>query len=344
MEPVFAYVPIINQMLTILSNATTINGIPRWVIEMPDGSVLRGEDGEPIVLEQGDFPPGLDPAEAVAVMGKLVQVKVDTESLLKELDVLYARLDAVMPAPVSTGVSGASAAAWQVRQLIQQAQESLRQPVDNHAAAVKEIVQMWHSWMRALDMPVYFFAASGHRSDKRNVQGLIEFDPAHLTDAISVTQELDTPEEQTVRIQQGLELRQSGAITWRQFFEEYLRTPDAREAEIDMYVQMVLDQVMTGAATQPGSVIQMVADGVRGIVHYELIKMSDNYALTVAEDIAAKAMQGPMQPRQPGMEGQPNVAEAAGVSEPGMGAPMTLEDTLGSNVPGGNAPVGVAGG
>jgi hypothetical protein len=340
MEPVFAYVPIINQLLTMLSSATGVNLVPRWVVEDKDG-VIRGEDGEPEVIQQGEFVPGLDPSEALSVKGTLKQVLIDVSAAQELLTMYMQRLDACLPSQSATGDEGGSGPAWGKRLMIQQAQENLRQPVSNHAAAVKEVIQLWHSWLRGLDMPVYFFAAAGHRSDKRNVTGLIEFDPKNLTDSLNVTQSVDTPEEHTVLIQTGLELRAAGAITWREFFDEYLRTADAREAEIDMYVQMGLDQIMLGTVAPPGSVIADIAAGVRGVVHYMMIEESDNYAISVAEGMAQQsqaAMQTGSQPQGA------NVAQAAGVSEPGMGMDTSLQGQLGSQVPGGLAPAGVAGG
>lgn len=351
MEAVFAYVPLINQMLTVLSNVAMYNGLPRFVVELENGSTLRGEDGEPTIVESSPTP-GLDPRDLAAYPGKIKQLTIEAETLLKVAELYFERLRECMPAQATEGISGASAAAWQVRQNIQQAQEGLRQPVVNHASAVKEIVHMWHSWLRQLDMPVYFFATQHGKQGKRSAQGLIEFNPINLTDAFSVEQQLDTPDEQTVRVQQGLELRAQGAITWRDFFEDYLRTPDAREAEIDMYVQMVIDQVISGAQSQPGSLIDTIAKGMQGQLHYLLIANSDNYARSVAEQMAQQAnaaAQGMPQPQgvTPGApQGPPpgqgslggaGYAQAAGVVEPGMGMNPTLQGQLGSNVPGGMA-------
>jgi hypothetical protein len=349
MEPVFAYVPLINQSLTLLSNASGYNAVPRWIIELSDGSILRGEDGEPVVVDNAPTP-GLDPSEAAAYPGTLRQLLIDTKAMQELLAIFFERLDVCMPAQAATGEAGSSSPAWAVRLNIQQSQENLRQAVNSHADAVKEIVQMWHAWMRSLDLPVYFFSVSGHRSDQRQVRGLIEFHPNDLTDAFSVTQSLDSPEEATVRQQQGLELRAAGAITWQQFFEEYLRVPDSREAVVEMYSQQVMDQVINGIAAPPGSLIDQIAQSVQGRVHYMLIAESDNYALGVAEQMAMQAQQL-MQQQQgqvpgqttPGDEPQGNVAEPAGVKEPGMGMNPSLQGQLGSAVPGGMTPAAVPG-
>jgi hypothetical protein len=365
MEAVYAYVPIINQLLTILSNAVAYNGLPRWVVELTDGSTLRGEDGEPKLVAQ-DIVPGLDPSQAAAYPGTVRQLLIDTSAMQEFMQMMLERLEACMPSASAQGEAGASAAAWQVRLQIQQAQENLRQPVSNHAMAVKQILQMWHAWERDLGLPIYFFAQKAVGKGERAPSALIEFDPANLTDSIQVHQELDTPEEQTVRVQQGLDLRAAGAITWQEFFEDYLRVQDAREAEIEMYAQMCFDQIMTGAAYPPGSLIQVIADSVRGQLQYILIKNSDNYALSMAENMAANAemaMQQEMQAEAALMGGgmggmgggmgmppggtqpvDPNVTDSSGIRQPGMGMAGSIEQQMGTGVPGGNtpmAPVGV---
>ena len=336
MEPVFAYAPIVNQIMTLLSNASTFNGIPRWVIELKDGSILRGEDGEPMMIEQGDFVPGLDPAEALGVQGTLKQVTIDVKSLQDLAQMYLERLEASMPAPVMQGVSGSSAAAWQVRQLIQQGQESLRQGVDNQAVAVKEIMLRWHGWMRDLDVPVYFFPAPGRRADKRTQRNLIEFDPKDLTDSIEVVQNLDTPDEATVLMQQGIELHQSGYIDDEEFYEKYAREQDAREAVKRRLKQQLKAYWWTGAlppvppGAQPGEIplVKVLGDSLRGRIYYELIARVPQVADQVANDMA-------MQSQQPAGG---DVMGAAGMGMPGMGMNETLQGQLGSNIPGGMAP------
>lgn len=341
LSQVFAYIPIINQLMTLRSNATAFNLIPRWIIELPDGTVLRGEDGEPKIVESGEVP-GLNPNEAAAYPGTLRQLTIataDSDALLE----LYITelLQKAMPSDVTSGVSGSSAAAYQVRQLIQQAQEVLRQPVDNHSHGVRDVVRMWHGWLRQLDEPVAFFPAPGHRHARRDVRSLIEFDPKNLTDSITVTQELDTPEEATVRQQMGLELLQAGAVTWEVYYEQYAKVQDPRQAVVDMYVQQVVNHVMGGTQAAPNSVIAIVADGVRGAVHYELLQQSPNYAVAAAEAAIAQQQMGPTQPTpgQPTVGGTPtpqdpqagrgNVAAATGARQPGMGMANTLEGALG---------------
>lgn len=317
LEGVFALTPLLNQIMTLRSNVAAFNMIPRWVVELKDGSILRGEDGEPKIVNAEEVP-GLDPQEAAAYEGTLKQLTITSDDSDRLLEIYLELLAKSLPAPVTTGVSGSSAPAWQVQQLIQQAQEKLRQPVDNFAQAVRRIIMRWHSWLRQLDTPIYFFAAPGKRRDARNVRGLIEFNPRDLTDAIMVRLQLDTPAERSVLVEQGRTLLAQGLITYEDFYRDYMGVQDSRQAVINMYVQQAVNHVMGVTPAPPGSEIQIIADGVRGALHYELLNTSPNYALANAREQAASAGQagpGPM-----------------GV--PGEGMAPTLPQQLGSNAPG----------
>jgi hypothetical protein len=358
LDKIFAYTPLINQLQTLLSNAAAFDLIPRWVVELKDGSILRGEDGEPKIVESGQVP-GLNPNEAAAYPGTLRQLTIQGVREHGELLKVYLeQLAQAMPSPITTGASGSSGAAWTAQTLIQQAQETLRQPVDNHARAVQTILKMCHSWLRELDMPIYFTSAPGFRKNKRSIRGVIEFDPKNFTDSIFVTQELDTPEERTVRIQVGMTLWNQGAIDDDVFYTEYMRTPDARQAVIDRYVQMVMDYVVYGkvpAGANPQifqqSLILQVADGVRGAIHYELLNTSPNYALAAARSQAEQNQQMMQQQAAlpPAYQGgstniaeggvepqgyQPNLAYQAGIRRPGIGMAESLEGQVGSRVGG----------
>lgn len=350
LQQVFGYVPQINSIMTILSNGAYFNGIPRWVIELQNGTTLRDEDGEPKTITQSDLVPGMSPQEATAWPGTVKQLLIDTKSLEALLAIYFERLEASMPPAVAQGDAGSSGpdTAWGTRQLIQQAQQNLMQPVDNHAQAVKRILQRWHGWLRDLDMPVYFFAAPGHRKDRRSLRGLIEFDPADITDSIAVTQSLDTPAEATVLLQQGIELRQGGYIDDYEFYDRYAREQDARQAIVRKYVQQVVDHVMGGVPAPPGSVIQMVADGVRGQLHYALLAQSANYSLNNARMQAAQANQQMALTTAagfgaPGGAPSSNVTAPAGIVQPGQGMAPTLEGQLGTGAPGGQAAPSMAG-
>ena len=361
LDKVFAYAPLINQLETLLSNAAAFDLIPRWVVELKDGSILRGEDGEPKIVESGQVP-GLNPNEAAAYPGTLKQLTIQSVAEHGALLQIYlGQLALAMPSAVATGASGASGAAWTAQTIIQQSQETLRQPVDNHARAVQTIIKMCHGWLRELDQTIYFTSAPGFRKNKRSIRGVIVFEPKNLTDSVFVTQELDTPEERTVRIQVGMSLWQQGAIDDETFYTDYMKTPDARQAVIDRYVQMIMDYVVYGKVPNGSnpqvftqSLILQVADGVRGSVHYELLNTSPNYALANARQEADKASQmaqqmnaqdtgmqallpppqgqpqGPSPMEAPNQEEYGNVAYQAGIRRPGIGMAPSLQGQLGA--------------
>ncbi len=349
LDPVFGYVPQINQLMTILSNVAAYNGIPRMVMKVENGTTLRGDDGEPLNAESAVVP-GLNPNEIAAYPGDVKQLVIDDESLRETLAIYFARLDLVVPAQGTD--AGADAAGWAVQQRIQEGQQIFTKPVSNFCQAGTGIVQRWHSWLRDLDVPVYFFAAPGHRSSKRDIRGLIEIDPKNLTDSIRVTQGLDTPSEATVKLQVGMEQWQAGLIDDFEYYDKYAQEQDARDAMIRRYVQATVNYVVLGQMPQnyaPGGAIQpvfiQVADGVRGAVHYQLINESDNYAVAVARQMAGQALGG-QQPGQPPVPGAPatsvpqngtptqGIAQAAGIRTPGLGMSDTLNGQLGARAVG----------
>ena len=311
-DRIFAYASLINQIMTLRSNATAFNLIPRWVVELKDGTVLRGADGEPKVVNAEQVP-GLDPQEAAAYQGTLRQLTIETADSDELLKLYLEQVMEAMPSPVTSGVSGSSAPAWQVQQLIQQAQEILRQPVDNHAKAVQRTIQKCHGWLRQLDTPVYFSSAPGHRQNRRSVRGLIEINPKELTDNVSVTQELDTPSERSVLVEQGRSLLAQGLITYEEFFRDYRKVQDERQAVIDMYIQQGVTAIMP-------TVVQTAAAAVQGQITYELLNMSPNFALASARQTATMAQQpppegGPGPMAVPGQGLAPNLDAQRGVPE-----------------------------
>ena len=135
-----------------------------------------------------------------------------------------------------------------------------------------------------------------------------------------------------------------------------MRTPDARQAVIDRYVQMIMDYVVYGKVPVNAnpqvfqqSLILQVADGVRGAIHYELLNTSPNYALANARQQAEQQQQQlaamQQQPALPapgrggstninegGVEPQqytPNIAYQAGIRRPGVGMNESLQGQLG---------------
>ncbi len=347
MDQVFALTPLLNQLLTLRSNATAYNLLPRWVVELKDGSVLRGEDGQPKVVDGADVP-GLSPAEATAWPGTLRQLTIETADSDELLKILLELIAQAMPSTHATGEISADTA-WGEMETQEAANEIFEEPVENFAYATKGIVLRMHGWLRQLDVPVQFFPfAKTTNKDKRAPRSLIQFDPADLTDSIKVTQSTETDAQRTVKLQIGMTLLQGGLITREQFYDEYMDSQDARQEVIDGYVEMIVDYVMYGrmpvdANPQvfPQSLVVQIADGVRGRVHYELIQQNDNYALKVAGDMAQQAnmLANPQQQQlQPGgspASMQPDqglggaVSQASGVRQPGVGMAPTLQGATG---------------
>lgn len=348
LDPLFAMLPNANQILTILSNVSVWNGTPRFVAENVDGANIRGTDGEP-TNSQSAPTPGMNPEQIAAYPGTVKQLTIPADDLIKALDIIFNRIDKYMPSPVTDGASGASAPAWQVHQLIQQSQENLRQPADNMAGGINQVILMWHGWLRQLDVPVYFWAAPGHRKDERSTKGLIEFDPKDITDSITVSLELDSPEDLIVLDQVGQAKLKDGLITRQTYFEEYARAEDAYDATIKSYAQTVADSLLFGRPLPGSSLLAIVAQRVMGRLQVELPGWSDNAARAQAQDMAMGARDQvaqqqaamttapsggeapagvlpPPAPSEPIVAGSEDlsVANAAGVRAPGVGMAPTL--------------------
>jgi hypothetical protein len=342
MSGIFALTPLVNQLMTLFSAAGVFNSIPRWYVELPDGSVLRDDDGKPVLVDNGPTP-GLDPKEAAAYPGTLHQLVIDTSTIEMLLPVYLEQMQNQMPVPATVGNAGDQSAAWLAQTNIQQAQLTLQQPIQHHIEAVEGILFRCHSWLRTLgDTPVCFFPPASGKAYERGNRGLIEFNPSDLTDAISVHQSLETPDEATIREQMGIELRAQGLIDDRQFFEEYAGEQDPREAEIRMWIQKATNIYMLGSLAEipPDSGLYQLVQQIQGRVHYEMLQQSPQYALNTARSMAEQAQMQSQQMQQqdmagmqppPGQEGPQgnDVADTAGIRRPGMGMSDTLQQQLG---------------
>ena len=334
MSAVFAWAPLVNQLLTLFSNAGVFNMIPRWVIELPEGGLMRDDDGNIKFVDNGPVP-GLDPKEAAAYPGTLKQLRIEDDGLFRTLlDTYLVKIAEAMPSPATTGTAKETGTAWLAQQNIQQSQLTLQEPVDNHRNAVKRILWRAHAWLRKLDSPVCFFNAPSGAYDERDYRGIVEFDPRDLTDSIEVKQGLDTPDEKVVKLQIGLDLLDRGRITERQFYDEYADSRDARESIIGASQQMIVDIVMGRRPAVPGTLPEQVAQIVQGRVHYRALAEVDNYALATSDGMAQQAnAQAQQQTAQaqggsiPGMGGA--VTEAAGIRRPGVGMAPTLQGQVG---------------
>lgn len=332
MNAIFAWAPLVNQLLTLFSNAGVFNMIPRWVIELPDGTLMRDDNGNIKFVDNGPVP-GLDPKEAAAYPGTLRQLRIEDDGLFRTLlDVYLNKLAEAMPVPATTGAAKETGTAWLAQQNIQQAQLTLQEPVDNHRNAVKRLIWRAYGWLRNADTPVCFFTAPSGQYGKREHRGIVEFDPRDLTDSFEIKQGLDTPDEKVVKLQIGLDLLDRGRISERQFYDEYADSRDSRESIIAADQQMIVDIVMGRRPAVPGTMPEMIANIVRGRVHYRALEEIDNYALANADMAAEQAQMQAQAMTQPqgGMEGMGgSVSQAAGVRRPGMGMAPTLNQQLG---------------
>lgn len=333
LDPVFKWLAPINQMMTLKSLVALYNSTPRLVGKLNAGADLSDDDGQPIGGNSAPAP-GMDASEIAWYPGEVTQLLIRDESMLDTLKLCLEQLEAVMPS-LGSDASGADAPGWALQMRIQEQQEPYREPVRNTCQAITGIIQRWHGWMKQLDTPICFFAAPGSTKGKRESRGLIEFDPKNLVDSIRVTQDVSTPSEATVRIQIGMQQWQAGLIDDEEYYDKYAREQDSREAVIRRWVQIVTNYVMTGTLPPavPGGVpggsamVQIVADAVRGAVHYEMVQKDDNYAIAVAEQLVQQGNQQQMP------TGEGNVADAAGVRVPGMGMSTTLDGQLGGAAP-----------
>jgi nicotinamide mononucleotide (NMN) deamidase PncC len=335
MSSLFAWAPLVNQLLTLFSNAGVFNMIPRWVIELPEGGLMRDLDGNIKFVDNGPVP-GLDPNEAAAYPGTLRHLRIeDMGDFHQLLNIYLEQIAKAMPSPSTMGAAKETGTAWLAQQNVQQAQLTLQEPVDNHRNAVKRVLRRCLSWLKDLDTPVCFFAAPSGAYGEREKRGVVEFDPRDLTESFEVKQGLDTPDEAVVRLQIGLDLLNQGRISEREFYDEYANSRDARESIIAAHQQMIVDIVMGRRPAVPGTLPEMVAGIVQGRVHYRALEEVDNYALATADGMAEQAkMQAQQQTAMaqggsiPGMGG--GVTEAAGIRRPGVGMASTLQGQVGS--------------
>ena len=348
MESVFALTPIINQIETLLSNVATWNALGRFVIEDPGGQLFADDSGDPLIMSTEDMV-GLDPQDVSVVKGHVRQLTIDAGMLFQLLDFYTRRMDRSKPAPVTEGQAGATAAAWQVRQLLESSGELLEQAVSNHAEAVKQVQLLWIRWMRMLDERVYAFAAPGSRKNARSVRGLIEFDPADLVESIRVEQSSQSAQQRVVLRQAGIELLQAGRIDEHEFYEHYDLAEDPEEAIVRAWAQRAVDIVMLGntSGVDPDSVLADVVKAVRGRITMELLDRSPNFALAQAEQMAGQAEQmaaqaqqaGPPLPSTAATAAGGNIAAAMGIREPGLGMATDLPGNPLQGAPGGVPPI-----
>lgn len=340
MESIFAQTPLINQLETLLSNVATWNALGRFYIIQPDNLPLTDDDGNLVVLSQEELVGG-QAGKTYATMGEIRQIEIKADFLQSLLAMYLARYDAQKPSGVTEGEAGASAAAWQVSQLLEESEELLREPVDHHAEAVTTIHQIWGRWLRQLGDSVYLNPAPHHRQSRDEVRGLIEFHPDDFTMAFRVQQATQSSQQRVIQRQVGLELLQAGRIDEYQFYEEYDLNPDPENAIILAWAQRATDIIMLGPNDQvaPGSLLSDLVAAARGAVDSILMTTSQNFAIATAEAIAARAGERVAAQDQIAQEstadaaGRGNVAETVGQRSPGAGMGLDIPSTPAARAP-----------
>jgi len=347
MSQVWALGPLIDQLMTQLSAVAMWNSAPRFYCVLPDGSVLRDDDGEPKFFDSAPVP-GTDPSQIGAYPGEIKPLTIDASTLLELLPVYLELLANSMPNKAATGDAGSSSAAWLAQQNIQQSNLTIEEPVENHREAVASILRVAHDYLRKhFDVPLYFFQIPGPTTDERAGRGLVEFDPAFLTDSFAVQQSLETPDQRTVTIQIGNELAALGRIDDRTYYADYMHVRDPREAIIKQDQQKLVNAWKYGpqaAGIAPDSGMYQFLQQLIGNVQYQMTQINPGTALATARGMAAQANMQAQQMMQPPMDnsqqgGAPmdqqggmggGVAEAAGIRQPGVGMATSLQGQLGS--------------
>ncbi len=329
MSQVFAYAPLIDQLETLFSAAAVWNTAPRFYCRLPDGTVLRDDNGEPKFFDAAPIP-GVDPSQIGAYPGEILPLTINTETIQALLPIYLEQIAKAMPNKAATGDAGSSSAAWLAQQNIQQSQMTIQEPVANHREALTAMLRVAHDYLRNAfgDDELYFFQVPTLGSRERVGRGLVSFKASDLTDSFVVQQELETPDERTVALQIGNELSALGKIDDDEYYRVYYRARDAREMVIRKYQQAIVDHVMGVKPAAPGSFIAMVAESVMQSAQQELLQQNPVYALDYSRKQAAQAQQQAQQSAQGGGLGGP-VSQAGGVERPGVGMATTLQAQLG---------------
>jgi len=275
--------------------------------------MVADADGEPVIMSKEEMV-GLDPEDINVVQGRIHQLQNDGGPMLLTVLQFYTeRLDQSKPSAVTEGQAAATAAAWQVRQLLEASSELLEQIVENHAEAVKQVQLLWVRWMRMLDEPIFAFAAPGARSGG-NLRGLIEMKPEDLVETIRVSQAPQSAQQRVVLRQEGIELLQAGRIDEFKFYSEYDLAADPEEEIVRAWAQRAVDLVMLARTEDipEGSVMADIVEAVRGSLTMEMLQRVPAFALASAQEMASTAATA----------AAGNVAQPHGVVQPGLGMPL----------------------
>ena len=324
MEGAYASVPGYNQVLTLLSQNTTWNAIPRFVIMLPEnqGFMTDARTGGPKILSS-DSTVGLDPNEMEVISngGKIEQLTIEgAGDLLNLLAIYQQQLSDALPSEAAKGTGGTSGPAWTTN-LLQLAQRVVLAPaVEFHASAIEDMTRFQARLIRKLPVPVYFNAAIGKRG-RATPTAMVNLRPDRVSLNLSVHQSANSREEQLVAIQAGMTMLNNPTgplIDMWEFFEDFKGSDDAHEAVLRAHLQTMMN-VLTGTVQlPPGSLLQLVMDLVAGQV-----------PLRLAEELPAvgRALAAQSLAQLGATAGGGGLTRAAGIVEPGVNAPATLEGT-----------------
>ena len=344
LEAAYAMVPGLNQAATLASNMMAFNGIPRFVIELPQGGLLANmETGGPRTYTS-DSPTGLDPKELEVIQngGKIKQLTIDDNGLVLQVLTLYMEfLKDLLPGDSSTGSAASTGPAWTTRLLQEAEQVGIQPAVRSNAKAIGRMAKFWARNCRQLDVPIWFLGAPGQRGKTAGIRGLIQVKPDEWTQSISVAQDPHTQSERITLQQVGLSLWKEGAIAPYRMFEEYFGDQDPEESRMQMWENAIIEHLIGTKPAPPGSLIDTFASIVQGRMLDRLARVGvPNAQRLIAAQQAGLAGQlqenGPLVQPPAGSAPLPAaatatdgatlggpVSDAAGIRQPGLGQGAT---------------------
>ena len=302
LEPAYAYAPLINQLVTMMSNLVAYKGTPRLFVQLPDGSYLIDKDtGDPKTYAPdliGNDPEVTDVIEDGGQVRSVNELLKDDGMMFNLIQFYTSRMDQVLPPPVSTGHGSDSGPAYGKRMQLAEHGRYLRPAVTGHAQACEGMFRMWIRTIRRRQEKVGILSVPGSRGNEKGRRYYIEVDPDAVTDNITVHQNPLTVEEQIVREQVGMEKLTAGLITKRMYYEDYAmeQDPDAVMFEIDV------ERLVERAWPQ---VEEMLLGLLQGVLPALVASQAPNAAQAVSEQLAG------------------NMATTAGIYQPGVNAPGT---------------------
>lgn len=339
LEAAFATIPGYNQVVTLLSQMSSFNAIPRFWLQQPEGQgpLVDPRTGAPKLYES-ESTVGLNPEEMEIIKngGRLEQIVLQgTDDLINLMAIFQSELADELPSEAARGTGGTSGPAHTTR-LLQDAQDDLLGPaVEYHAAAVQKMAQMMSRVIRKRGVPVFLLAAPG-KNFEADTRALVELKPERISLNLTVSQSPNTREQQIVLMQTGITLLNNPTplIDLHEFHEHYAGANDPQEATTRSLLQVAFN-VMTGQLqVPPETLIAEVIEIVRGLLPLELAAEMPQVARALAAQSVAD---------QPETIGGGGATRAAGISEPGVNQPATLEGLGVGPPPAGGGGSGYAG-